>query len=49
MLKEMSSAQFGRWMAFYFAESQIQKEADEQTALEREALAGNEEIRRALP
>jgi hypothetical protein len=45
MLARMSSAQFGRWMAFYQAEFEIHKEENERAALEREALAGVDEMR----
>lgn len=45
MLASMSSAQFGRWQAFYHAEREVRREAAEQAALEREALAGVEEMR----
>ena len=45
MLRSMSSTQFARWMAFYHAESEIRREAAETAALEREALAGVDEMR----
>jgi hypothetical protein len=44
MLSEMTGEQLGEWMAFYIAEKQLHDEEQERRALEREALAGAEEM-----
>ena len=45
LLSSISSAELSEWRAFYKVRAELQKEASERAALEREALAGVDEIR----
>lgn len=45
LLSNISSAELTEWRAFYKVRQELQKEANELAALEREALVGVDEIR----
>jgi hypothetical protein len=45
LLSNTSSAELSEWRAFYQVRREFQKEANELAALEREALAGVDELR----